>query len=134
VVEHLGKVQVKEYGKHKDYGECNRIREIIKIIDEVFDVYYDADKEKYVITQVNNMITSENFNAARGYMLAKELQGCNLEIVKIEEQLINELPIITLAKDQANKIRIERNRLLKQLLITHRNRNKNLDRMLRAVI
>ena len=104
------------------------------IINNYIELHSQKKLLDYKKIQVNNMITSENFNAARGYMLAKELQGYNLEIVKIEEQFIHEPSITSLAKDQANKIRIERNKLLKQLLITHRNRNKNLNRMLRAVI
>lgn len=42
--------------KHKNHGECDSIRRLIKEIDEVFDVYYDADIEKYVITQLDDMI------------------------------------------------------------------------------
>lgn len=48
----------KTFGKHKDFGECNRIRQVVKDIDKRFDCYYDGDNNKYVITQYDNYFDS----------------------------------------------------------------------------
>ena len=48
----------KTFGRYKDFGECNSIRRVVKDIDKRFDVYYDGDKNKYVITQFDNYFDS----------------------------------------------------------------------------
>lgn len=48
----------KNFGKHKDFGECNSIRRVVKDIDKRFDVYYDGDLNKYVITQYDDYFDS----------------------------------------------------------------------------
>ena len=49
---------IKDFGKFKNFGECNTIRRVVKDIDTRFDVYYDADTNKYVITQYENYFDS----------------------------------------------------------------------------
>lgn len=49
---------IKNFGIDKDFGECNRIRRVVKDIDRRFDVYYDGDLNKYVITQYDNYFDS----------------------------------------------------------------------------
>jgi hypothetical protein len=44
-------IEIIRHGKDAESGECSTIRRIIKGIDERFDVYFDHDKERYVITQ-----------------------------------------------------------------------------------
>ena len=49
---------IRSFGKFKDYGECNTIRRVVKDIDKRFDVYYDADTNKYIITQYESYFDS----------------------------------------------------------------------------
>jgi len=51
-------METRDFGIFKDYGSCSSIRKIVKAIDRRFDVYYDADINKYVITQYNNYFGS----------------------------------------------------------------------------
>ncbi len=49
---------VRDFGIFKDFGECNTIRRVVKDIDDRFDVYYDADAKRYIITQYDNYFDS----------------------------------------------------------------------------
>lgn len=49
---------LREFGTSKDFGECNRIRRVVKDIDKRFDVYYDCELNKYIITQYDNYFDS----------------------------------------------------------------------------
>ena len=49
---------IRSFGIFKDFGECNTIRRVVKDIDNRFDVYYDADTNKYIITQYDNYFDS----------------------------------------------------------------------------
>ena len=49
---------IRDFGIFKNFGECNTIRRVVKDIDNRFDVYYDADSSKYIITQYDNYFDS----------------------------------------------------------------------------
>ena len=53
---------IRSFGIFKDFGECNTIRHVVKDIDTRFDVYYDADANKYIITQYDNYFDSVSPN------------------------------------------------------------------------
>lgn len=112
---------IRDFGIFKHFGECNTIRRVVKDIDNRFDVYYDADANKYIITQFENYFDSispeelckDFFDKLRKIVwinmygsIIDEIEKNNAKIEEAEEKKIADVSE-SLAKDIYKPLRRE---------------------------
>ncbi|MCR3761903.1 HNH endonuclease [Clostridium felsineum] len=127
----------KELGNY-NYKIINKINNMLREQEEILDMYKDLHKEKRLLNykkmQVLKMITTEHFNAARGYMLARELQNYSLKIIKIDEELIQETSMEKLVKYNIMQLNTQKREIFKKLIEEYKNKDEKFKMLLKKAM
>ncbi|URZ18778.1 hypothetical protein CLFE_048660 (plasmid) [Clostridium felsineum DSM 794] len=127
----------------KELGNYNfiiitKINNLLKEQEKILDMYRDLHEEKRLLNykkmKVLKMITTEHFNAARGYMLARELQNYSLKLIRLDEELIHETSMEELAKYNIMQLNTQKREIFKKLIEAYKNKDEKFKILLKKAM